>query len=360
MTSTYDFSREELATLLATDDPHTAQLLRERAYEMKLDEVGAVIHPRGLIEVSNVCVKNCGYCGIRRDRRISRYTLTIDEIVACATFADARELGSIVLQAGERRDAAWVAFIEEALRAIHRATRNRLHVTLSLGEQTLETYRRWRAAGGHRYLLRIETSNRELYGAWHPEDHDFDERVACLQRLREAGFQVGTGVLIGGPGQTPRDLADDLLFFRSLDVDMVGMGPYVVHRDTPLGAEADDSDDARYARASLMLRMIALARLMLRDVNIASTTALATLMPLGREQGLLAGANVVMPNLTPSEYRAEYDLYAGKSDCDSAHALDGVEHGAAILGERIGWREWGDPLHALRRGERDCAASALS
>jgi biotin synthase len=309
--------------------------------------------------VSNVCIKDCNYCGLRSDRAtLPRYTLSLDEIVATAKYAEMRGLGSIVLQAGERQDEPWIQLIEKALFALHRATGNRLHVTLSLGEQTTDTYRRWKLAGAHRYLLRIETSNEQLYRAWHPEDHDFGARLRCLSALREIGYQVGTGVLIGAPGQTIEHLADDLLFFRDLDIDMIGMGPYVVHRETPLGENAADGDGDRAVRVTLMLRMISLARLMLRDVNIASTTALATLRPDGREQGLLAGANVVMPNLTPAIHRGDYELYEGKPVCENS--VDDLALRAESIGERIGWRAWGDPLHAVRRQDRDCAATAMS
>lgn len=355
--STCDLTRDELIDLLRTDDAHALKLLRENAYATKLRAAGPIVYARGLIEISNVCIKNCFYCGIRRDRTMTRYTLTLDEIVECARTADHRGLGSIVLQAGERQDAQWVQFIEDALFALHRATRRRLHVTLSLGEQSLDTFKRWKAAGAHRYLLRIETSNRELYAQWHPADHSFDARLQALRDLRTAGYQVGTGVLIGAPGQTIEQLADDLLFFRDLDIDMIGMGPYVVHRDTPMGALPVEDD---LTRANLMLRMIALARLMLHDVNLAATTALSTLRPDGREQGLLHGANVVMPNITPMLHRGDYDLYEGKKLCDSDHAIECITMKAAMLGERIGWNRWGDPIHALKRHERDCTATAMS
>jgi biotin synthase len=344
--SSFDFTRDELIELLRTDDPHIVKVLRERAYRTKLDEAGPVVYTRGLIEISNACIKNCLYCGIRRDRTIVRYTLTRSEIVDCARLADSRGLASIVLQAGERQDPRWVQFIEEALHDLHAATGHRLHVTLSLGEQSCDTYRRWKLAGAHRYLLRIETSNRTLYEQWHPADHSFDTRLQCLRDLRDLGYQVGTGVLIGAPGQTLEDLADDLLFFRDLDVDMIGMGPYVLHRDTPMGELPVESDEHR---AALMLRMIALARLMLRDVNIAATTALSTLRRDGREQGLLHGANVVMPNITPMTHRADYDLYEGKKMCEGDHALQCIAMKAAAIGESVGWNEWGDPKHALRR-----------
>ena len=332
------------ASLLAADAPAERAALHAAAYAVKGAGVGAIIRARGLIEFSNLCARNCRYCGIRRDNHgVERYVLDGPTIVAAAAEVHAAGYGSLVLQAGERRDAAFVDFVAQVLTAVHAATGGELGITLSLGEQRPETYRRWHAAGAHRYLLRIETADRGLFRALHPDDQTWQGRAACLDLLREAGYQVGSGVMIGLPGQTTDHLAADLLFLRDRDVDMIGMGPFIPHDGTPL-ADAP-CDPAR--QLDLGLAMIACARLLLPEVNIAATTALEALAPDGRRRGLLAGANVVMPNHTPAAHRAAYDLYRGKPRAgDSRAAL--VEL-AAGLGESVGWHERGDSPRWARR-----------
>jgi biotin synthase len=359
---TFDESLQRLSTedpsdsaaiirLLSAADPTENEALRAAAYEIKRRHVGPVVHFRGLIEASNACTKNCLYCGIRRDRAIPRYVMTKEEILACARQAHERRYGSIVLQAGERSDAAFVDFIEDIVREIKVCSGARLGVTLSLGEQAEETYRRWFAAGAHRYLLRVETSSPALYRRLHPADHDFAERVECLRRLRRAGYQVGTGVMIGLPFQTIEDLASDILFFQEMDIDMIGMGPYVLHEATPLAEHALDTEEEKRRRFELALRMISVARIALRDINIAAATALQALDPQGRERALLAGANILMPNLTPQPYRGEYMLYEGKPcvDEDADQCLQCLEGRIASIGESIGWDAWGDARHFARR-----------
>jgi biotin synthase len=343
--------RADIAALLSlTGEDHGA--LISKAHAVRRQRIGNVIHLRGIVELSNVCAKNCYYCGIRKDNREAlRFCLTKEQILGAVSWALEHRYGSVVLQAGERQDARFVSLIEETVRAIKALGDGRLGVTLSLGEQTRETYARWRAAGAHRYLLRIETSSAALYRALHPADHDFAQRVACLRTLRELGYQVGTGVMIGLPGQTVLDLADDVAFFRELDVDMIGMGPYVLHESTPIAHRVDDSQDARRTRLDLALRMIAVCRLVMPDINIASTTALQALSPTGREMGLLAGANIIMPIITPTEYRKHYQLYAGKPCLeDSAEQCQTcLEQRILSAGDVVGYAEWGDSPHALRR-----------
>jgi len=222
-------------------------------------------------------------------------------------------------------------------------------VTLSLGEQTEDVYRRWRDAGATRYLLRIETSNPALYAALHPATCSFERRVECLRALRRCGYQVGTGVMAGLPGQTLEDLARDIVFFRDIDADMIGMGPYIPHPDTPLAAAAADWSVERSLR--LGLNMIAATRLALRDVNIAAATALQALDPLGREKGLLAGANVVMPNVTDVKYRAQYKLYADKPCLDENAALcrGCLQRRIEAIGETVLWGVPGDSAHFFTR-----------
>lgn len=233
-------------------------------------------------------------------------------------------------------------------------------LTLCVGEQTEETYRRWFAAGAHRYLLRIETSNPSLYNMLHPRDgrHEWQVRRDCLQTLRRIGYQVGTGDMIGLPGQTVEDLADDILFYKQLDIDMIGMGPYVVHHRTPVGqavaAAGLDSPDARQRRLQWGLSMIAVTRLFLVDVNIAATTALQALHPLGRELGLRAGANVLMPVVTVPKFRAQYLLYDHKPCVDERpdQCKNCLSARVASVGDTVGFGRWGDSLHFHKKEKR--------
>ena len=336
--------RADWAALLAADAPAERAALHAAAYAVKCAGVGAVIRVRGLVEFSNLCARNCRYCGIRRDNRgVARFELDSEAIVAAAAEVHAAGYGSLVLQAGERRDPAFVEFVAEVLPAIHAATGGALGITLSLGEQGPATYRRWRAAGARRYLLRIETADPGLFRALHPDDQTWRERAACLDHLRAADYQVGTGVMIGLPGQTCDHLAADLLFLRDRDVDMIGMGPFIPHDGTPLAdAPCDPS-----RQLDLGLAMIACARLLLPDVNIAAATALEALAPDGRRRGLLAGANVVMPNHTPAAHRADYDLYRGKPRAEDPRAS--LIELAASVNERVGWHDPGDSPRWARR-----------
>ena len=339
----------ELVELLAWPD---AQELFDAAYEVKSREVGRTVSFRGLVECGNVCEKNCYYCGIRKgNTKVHRYRMEADEILREAEWAFKAGYGSLVLQSGELSSEAHTAFIEDVLRRIHSFGGEAFGVTLSLGEQTDATYRRWHAAGAHRYLLRIETSNSELYAKLHPADHSWERRRDCLRSLRCCGYQVGTGVMAGLPGQTLDDLAADIEFFAAEDVDMIGMGPYIPHVDTPLGKDIDWSAGMAAKRLELGLRMIAATRLYLHDVNIAAATALQALDPEGREKGLLAGANVVMPNVTDIAYRADYQLYAGKPclNENSSSCRGCLERRIAAIGETINWNRRGDSPHWGKR-----------
>lgn len=328
-------------------DISSDQDLFDRAVQVRNQTVGDKVHLRGLIELSNRCRKNCLYCGIRcGNRAVERYELTDEQVLAAAQYAWQAGYGSIVIQAGERIDEAFIGRVERLLRAVKELSRGELGITLSLGEQSLETYRRWFEAGGHRYLLRIEASDPSLYARLHPADHSYNERRECLTRLREVGYQVGTGVMIGLPFQTLENLADDLLFFQQLDIDMCGMGPYIEFPGTPLADSP--SRFTRPERLQLALRMIALLRLLMPDLNIASTTALHALHPQGRELGIAAGANVMMPNLTPDAVRGNYRLYDNKplQDMDLSGfnvALDNT---------------WGDSRHFAARKAASSSAEA--
>lgn len=350
--------RNELIQLLSLSTEDELKALYERAYEVKKAHVGTKVYFRGLIELSNICTKNCYYCGIRSGNdQVARYQINRDEVLAEARWCWEQRYGSLVLQAGERSDAPWTDFITNLVRSIKEFSGGQLGITLSLGEQSEDVYRQWFEAGAHRYLLRIETSNPALYQTLHPADHSYAERVRCLRLLRKVGFQTGTGVMVGLPGQTVEDLADDILFFFDEDVDMIGMGPFIPHQDTPLGQLCAGFD----AQAALEtgLKMIAVIRIALRDVNIASTTALQALGAKGRELGLLAGANIIMPNITDTSFRRGYQLYEGKPGLDenALTSREALERSILSIGETIGYGEWGDSHHYGNRTHRRNQAS---
>ena len=279
--------------------------------------------------------------------------MNIQEILDCAELAWKMNYGSLVLQSGERTDEEFISFVEKAIREIKKMSNNELGITISLGEQSDETYRRWFEAGAHRYLIRIETSNNKLYETLHPKDHDFLERFECLNRLRRVGYQVGTGVMIGLPEQSMEDLVNDIIFFKDNDIDMIGMGPYIIHHDTPLAKKVKNFDKER--QLNLGLKMIALTRLYLKDVNIASTTALQALHHEGREFGLQAGANIIMPNITHTKYRDSYQLYDNKpcTDENATMCRACLEGRIGKIGEEIGYNEWGDSPHFEKREARE-------
>lgn len=321
-----------LAWLRETDPSRLSRLYR-RADAVRRERVGDEVHLRGLVEISNHCVRRCAYCGIAAtNAALPRYRMTMDEVLACAGTAQRLGYGSVVLQAGEdyglTRD--WVA---DVVRSISSSTG--LAVTLSLGERSDEDLAAWREAGADRYLLRFETSDPALYEAIHPSlPQRRSDRFAILGRLAALGYEVGSGILVGLPGQTFESLASDILLFRDMDLDMIGVGPYIPHPSTPLGKGlfpfAPEGEQVP-GDEETTTKVVALSRLVRPDANIPSTTALATLDPTwGRERGLLRGANVVMPNLTPPAYRALYEIYPGKA-CTSETA----EECEACLPNRI-------------------------
>ena len=302
----------EIAGMLSLDDSVAWEEVFAAAREVRTRCGKDEILPRGLIECSNICAKDCLYCGIRRSNAgAARYRLSEDEVRACCDEARRRGYHAVAFQAGEIESEANTRYYENLIGSCRD-----LEVTLSLGEQTEEVYRRWKTAGGDvmRYLIRIETSNRELYAKLHPPTCSFDRRVSCIRTLKRLGYVTGTGVMIGLPGQTVDDLARDIVFFGDENVDMVGMGPYVPNGDTPLGKFEGFEGFERFERS---LRMIALTRLYLWNVNIVAATALEALDPgNGRQRGLDAGANVIMPNLTPAHARDAYSLYPGKTTAE--------------------------------------------
>lgn len=349
-----NFSKSEIITLLQADGEER-NLLFEKSAAVKEKFVGNKVYLRGLIELSNVCVKNCLYCGIRKENaKLERYLLTSEEVVGAAKFAFDNNYGSIVLQSGELYSEKFIGYVESLLREIKKVSDGRLGITLSCGEQTEETYQRWFNAGAHRYLLRIESSNKALYEKIHPLDslHSYETRINCLKTLQNIGYQVGTGVMIGLPFQTLENLADDLLFLQKIDIDMCGMGPYLEHTDTPLFAYAGELLPLK-ERFYLSLKMIAILRLMMKDINIAATTALQTIDAMGREKALKIAANIFMPNITPKKYRENYKLYENKpcTDENPADCANCIEARICLAGCEIAKDEWGDSKHFLKRTE---------
>lgn len=421
---------------------------QQKAYELKLQHRGPQVYFRGLIELSNKCRKNCLYCGIRRGNAlVQRYEMSDEQVLQEAQFALDAGYGSVAIQAGERTDSAFVERIARLVALIRRlqpggdplrvlregvsgsqGNLNDLGITLSLGEQSREVYREWKAAGATRYLLRIEASNRELYEKLHPgfrytgeafpdssavslstgcpeaatdcqeaseapgatgtaadgrygamvaeatgancreaELHSYDRRVQALYDLKSEGYLLGSGIMIGLPFQTYAHLDEDLKFLQDLQVDMVGMGPYIPHKDTPLGqivaywkGEQDVLPDnliplAQQPRGDfwnlsgrelldLSLDMVARLRIMMPHINIAATTALQVLDPDGREQALLSGANVIMPNMTETALRGNYSLYEGKQgvEDDAASTRSKLLDNLARLDIPVGWNCRGD------------------
>ena len=341
--------RNKIIEKLSLSEPDSLSALYAEANAIKTSAIGNKVYLRGLIELSNICRKNCYYCGIRcENQEISRYELSDEEVLTAVKFAWENRYGSVVLQSGEQQSALFTNRITRLLYEIKAFTNNEIGVTLSCGEQTAATYKEWFKAGAHRYLLRIETSNKELYSKLHPNDykHSFDTRLTAIKQLREEGYQVGTGVMIGLPFQTIEHLADDLLFFQSLGIDMVGMGPYLEHSQTPL------YQYHRFLlppekRLYLALKMVATLRILMPDINIAATTALQVLHPKGREMAVLAGANIIMPNMTLPEFRSDYLIYEHKPGVndDADLSKSKLEQNLQESGITIGYGEWGDSLH---------------
>jgi len=312
-----DFNRQSLETWLRTEDPDALDHLYREADAVRRHHVGNAIHLRGLVEISNHCARRCAYCGLNvSNRGLSRYRMNADEIFGCVLKACELGYGTVVLQSGEDFGITreWMAAL---IRKIKEETP--LALTLSLGERPYEDLLAWKQAGADRYLLRFETSNDELYRKIHPSlpGHRSD-RMKILREISDLGYEVGSGVMIGIPGQSYASLAEDIATFRRLDLDMIGVGPYIRHPETDLAmrprSRAIDPHDQVPNTETMTYKVIALTRLACPDANIPSTTALATVNASnGRELGLQRGANVVMPNLTPSQYRSSYEIYPNKA-----------------------------------------------
>ncbi len=318
--------REEWQILLASPRDLDQKALFDRAAQERRTWFGDEIYVRGLIECSNICKNNCLYCGIRRDnRQVSRYRLDRDTILACCEKGYAGGVRTFVLQGGEDPGMTpdWVA---ETVAAIKRRWPD-CAVTLSLGEFDRAIYQLWFDAGADRYLLRHETADAAHYGKLHPPELTLAHRLDCLHTLKDIGYQVGAGFMVGSPGQTADTLAEDFCFLQTFQPHMVGLGPFIPQKDTPFAQEpAGTLEDT--------LILLALVRLTLPKVLLPATTALGTIHPKGRELGILAGANVVMPNLSPPSTRDKYTLYDNKlsTGAEAAEHLAGLRKRLATIG----------------------------
>jgi len=296
--------KDEFLTLLTEITDEELLMLRERARKTAQKYFDNKIYIRGLIEFTNYCKNDCYYCGIRRsNRNVIRYRLTKEDILKCADSGYSLGFRTFVLQGGEDP-----YYTDDRLADLIKSIKNRYPdcaVTLSVGEKSYDSYARLFKAGADRYLLRHETANEEHYRKLHPPSLSLQNRKQCLFNLKEIGYQVGAGFMVGSPYQTVGNLVEDLLFLKQLNPHMVGIGPFIPHHQTPFANETAGS-----LRQTLML--LSIIRLMLPNVLLPATTALGTVHPEGRELGILSGANVVMPNLSPSKVRKNYELYDNK------------------------------------------------
>ncbi|MCH5321452.1 MAG: [FeFe] hydrogenase H-cluster radical SAM maturase HydE [Eubacterium sp.] len=302
--------------LLIKNRDKCADYLFKNASEVRESIYGNKIYIRGLIEFTNYCKNNCYYCGIRRDNKCTdRYRLSPDEIIGCADYGYELGFRTFVLQGGEDP-----YYTDDILCDIVRKLKENhpdCAVTLSLGERSFDSYKALKDAGADRYLLRHETSDSGHYGKLHPDDMSFQNRLDCLENLKKLGYHVGAGFMVGSPFQTEENLANELLFLKKLNPHMVGIGPFIAHKDTPFF-------DQPSGTAELTLFMLGLIRLTLPNILLPATTALGTIDPLGREKGIRAGANVVMPNLSPLNVRKKYMLYDNKI-CTGDEAAQCIE-----------------------------------
>ena len=332
-------SKDEIIHLLSCEYSHNCRLITA-ADQVRQQYMGDEVHLRGIIEFSNYCERNCRYCGLRqRNLGLGRYRMTADEIYDVA--ADAYTLGyrTVVLQSGEDSyyDADMVATLVKRLKKLG------LAITLSCGERPFEEYYLWRKVGADRYLIKHETADPTLYKALHP-DMTFAERRRCLIQLRELGYQVGSGCMVGLPGQTLEVLAADLLYLQELDVEMAGIGPFIPNPNTSLAA-------AEPGTVEMTLKMIAIARILMPQVHLPATTALGTIDAQGRQKALRSGANVVMPNVTPNSFRRLYEIYPNKIclDDNPGHCRQCISGIISSLGRTVAQGQGHSPKHDFCR-----------
>ena len=312
----HTLTAEEYRSLLLCEDTTTNVYLQKKAQQTTIDRFGNAVFIRGLIEISNRCRNNCLYCGIRKgNTMVSRYALSRETILSCCREGHALGFRTFVLQGGEDLSQTddWVT---ETVSAVRKEFPD-CAITLSLGEKSKEAYQRFFEAGANRYLLRHETFNETHYQELHPSEMSRNHRLRCLEWLKEIGYQTGTGIMVGSPGQTIDHLVEDLLFIERFHPEMIGIGPFIPHAETPFANKPAGS-------IKLTLKLLSILRLMHPSALIPATTALASLSADGRERGILAGANVVMPNLSPSSVREKYSLYNQKAAFGS-EAAEGLK-----------------------------------
>ncbi len=344
--------RGNIIDLLNSKDSDELKALIDDTESIRRQKIGSKIYLRGLIEFSNYCDRDCLYCGVRNSNsRVVRYKMDQNEIIAIIKSAYQQGYRSVCLQSGELDSTAqinWLTDIVKSIKDISSGTdKQGIGITLCVGELNYRQYLKLWEAGAHRYLLRIESSDRDLFNKLHPPAQRYEKRIECLEALKDIGFQVGTGVMIGLPGQNAEHLTRDLEFFQALDVDMLGMGPYIPHSDAPLSRTKVRSILDPYTTT---LKMIALARSLMPEINMVASTALQTIDPQGLKMGIKAGANIVMPVLTPPRYRDQYLLYKEKKHT----ALQTIESELEEIGYQVKHDQWGDSAHYFRRLGRDC------
>lgn len=342
------WSEKKITSILSSRDHQILDELLDAADRCRRKSVGPKVFLRGLIEFSNECRCNCFYCGIRNGNlSILRYRLPNNVIIALAMSAFDAGYSSLALQSGESDDPQKINEVVQFVQAIKAQSLARdntgqgLGITLSIGELTFDQYKALWEAGAHRYLLRIEASDPRLFSQIHPPGQSYEKRLHCLDALKTIGYQVGTGIMVGLPGQSIENLVRDLQFFVERDIDMLGMGPYIPHPNTPLYMKQVPD----YDPFIMTLKIIALARLMMPDINIVCSTALQTINPRGLELGLKAGANIVMPVLTPENYRSSYSLYADKNYTRPLKLIEQIRG----YGYEVELRTWGDSRHYAAR-----------
>ena len=336
MMSTDDMTLLDQSAIVRLLTTAPADELYRQADQVRHDTLGDDVHLRGLIEFSNFCRNNCLYCGINREnRQVKRYRMTDEELVTTAQRAADLGFQTIVLQSGEDMhfDQSRMCRIIEQIKEMDVA------LTLSIGERGYQDYKAFRDAGADRYLLRIETTDRDLYHRLNP-GMSWQRRHECLLMIRELGYELGSGIMVGLPGQCVESIADDLLYLKEVGIDMAGIGPFIPHPATPLAGEAGGT-------LELALRTMATMRLMMPDINIPATTAMESLHPQGRIMALKAGANVVMPNVTEGEYRRLYELYPGKICVNDtpAHCRSCIGLKIMSIGRTIGQGRGGHITH---------------
>lgn len=337
-----NMSREDLLTLLDNISEDDISYLQEKAIQTRNKFYGTKVFMRGLIEFTNYCLRDCIYCGIRKSNKAAeRYRLTKEQVLECCQVGYELGYRTFVLQGGEDpyyTDDRVIDMIK-SIKAIYPDCA----ITLSIGEKSYESYRKFYDAGADRYLLRHETNSRHLYETLHP-DMSYDNRIRCLKDLKEIGFQVGAGFMVGLPGQTNEDFVNDLIFLKELDPEMVGIGPFISQKDTPLSEEKSGTAD----KTCILLSII---RLLLPKVLLPATTALGSIDKKGRELGLKSGANVVMPNLSPTNVRDKYALYDGKicTGDEAAHCRHCIEGRIRSVGFEVDMSRGDHISHANRQ-----------